>query len=392
MAAGVFFWEIEERKSMHDQETATRHLSLPLEIKADGETGSFEGYGAIFGNRDRDGDIVARGAFARSLKGGLPALLWQHDQKAPIGRFDEVREDDKGLFVRGKLAMHGRGLEAYELLKMGALNGLSIGFVTKEASRDPATRTRTITEADLMEISLVTFPANELARVNTVKAARCDQEETDMADSLNHTARSFERLLRNNGFSRRDAKMITAKGFKAADFSADESAEIAEIVRELKQRQQNLKPEETKNVLDSLGKFFGFASAINSVSLFPGEEHDDIAILPVAPGKVQFSVKAPRGVKFECYVRYYKFVNGRAIREEVKLTHDRPARRVDRGIRKNLLPPTDLHEIYSYLSRLPRNVVIGSTRARLKHLPYDEEDPRRERRDRVKFILSAKGE
>ncbi|MBL4837001.1 MAG: HK97 family phage prohead protease, partial [Kordiimonadaceae bacterium] len=109
---------------------------LSIEIKSDGDDlGTFSGYGSIFGNKDRDGDIVAKGAFKKSLGKALPALLWQHDQKEPIGRFDEVREDEKGLFVRGRLVLQGRGLQAYELLKVGALKGLSIGFVTKEASR-----------------------------------------------------------------------------------------------------------------------------------------------------------------------------------------------------------------------------------------------------------------
>lgn len=249
---------------MHNTETsaARRLMSLPLEIKADGTTGSFEGYGAIFGNKDRDGDIVARGAFTESLKAGMPALLWQHDQKAPIGRFDAVREDDKGLFVKGKLVMQGRGLEAYELLKMGALNGLSIGFVTKEASRDPATNTRTISKADLMEISLVTFPANELARVSNVKAALSTSEETSMFETPISDARSFERMLRDNGFSRSRAKAITAKGFKAVDLGTDESAEIAELVRELKARQLVLEEKGTrsKNVPAQSTRFGGWIS------------------------------------------------------------------------------------------------------------------------------------
>ncbi|MBL4639381.1 MAG: HK97 family phage prohead protease, partial [Kordiimonadaceae bacterium] len=237
-------------------ETATKLLALSLDTKAEGAPGTFEGYGAIFGNKDRDGDIVVRGAFAESLKAGMPALLWQHDQKAPIGKFDEVRKDDKGLFVKGRLAMTGKGLEAYELLKIGALDGLSIGFVTKEATRDPATKTRTISQADLMEISLVTFPANELARVSTVKAAHFDKKDADMpgTDMLDtnvpetgvNTARSFERMLRENGFSRSRAKTITAKGFKATDFAADETAEIAEMVTELKERQVLLESKKGK--------------------------------------------------------------------------------------------------------------------------------------------------
>ncbi|PCI59453.1 MAG: HK97 family phage prohead protease [Kordiimonadales bacterium] len=226
-------------------------LHLPLEIKTaeteGSKPGTFEGYGSIFGNMDRDGDVVAKGAFAESLKGGMPALLWQHDQKQPIGRFDMVREDKHGLHVKGQLATNGKGKEAYELLKMGALNGLSIGFVTKEASRDPATGARTIMKADLMEISLVTFPANEMARVSSVKSYFKDTSamtETRMIDDaplidnapLIGNARAFERLLRENGFSRSRAKAITAKGFQCNQSREYGVAEIADLIGELHER------------------------------------------------------------------------------------------------------------------------------------------------------------
>lgn len=196
--------------------------SMPLELKAGGSEGTFEGYGAIFGNVDRDGDTVARGAFAESLKARLPMLLWQHDTKSPIGRFDEVREDERGLYVRGRLSMSGRGAEAYELLRMGALDGLSIGFVTREATRDAATGTRTILKADLMEISLVTFPANELARITSVKSAH---------GGIPDDPRAFEHFLRENGFSRTRARTITAKGFGGEPSAHEIAALVAEVKR-----------------------------------------------------------------------------------------------------------------------------------------------------------------
>lgn len=200
-------------------------IDLPLEVKAGGMPGEFEGYGAVFGNIDRDGDVVTKGAFADSLKERLPALLWQHNPKEPIGRFDVVREDAKGLFVKGRLSQTGKGAEAYELLKMGALNGLSIGFVTKEAQRSSASGARQITRADLMEVSLVTFPANELARVQTVKQRKhALNSQTDSEDPSIHDPRSFERFLRENGFSRSRAKTITAKGFKSGEQEINHSS------------------------------------------------------------------------------------------------------------------------------------------------------------------------
>ena len=119
---------------------------------------------------------------------------------------------------------------------MGAMDGLSIGFVTQEASRDAATGTRTIHKADLMEISLVTFPANEMARIDSVKAA------DDISDE-----RSFERFLRASGFSRSRAKTITAKGFKCKMSTAkkentmiSQEQEIAGLVEALEHKTKAL--------------------------------------------------------------------------------------------------------------------------------------------------------
>jgi HK97 family phage prohead protease len=125
----------------------------------------------------------------------MPAMLWQHDSNEPIGVWTEMVEDSKGLRIKGKLALDTtRGKEAHALLKMGALNGLSIGFVSKQWAYDRETEVRTLTEIDLWEVSLVTFPANEKARVTNVKAA----------DEL-ATPKDAERILRDAGFSKSDA-------------------------------------------------------------------------------------------------------------------------------------------------------------------------------------------
>ncbi|TNE60833.1 MAG: HK97 family phage prohead protease [Alphaproteobacteria bacterium] len=186
-------------------------LELPLEVKTGAAPGSFSGYGAIFGNLDRDGDIVARGAFTESLKARMPVLLWQHDAKEPIGRFDLVREDEHGLYVEGRLSMTGRGLEAYALLKMGALDGLSIGFVARDAARDAASGVRTITRADLMEISLVTFPANDLARVSAVKSAGMTAGRAPGGDDIASLVQHLQtRRARLTGFERKNSKVMDA--------------------------------------------------------------------------------------------------------------------------------------------------------------------------------------
>ena len=173
--------------------------------------GSFSGYASTFGGPpDSFGDVIASGAFARSLSehrgaGTLPAMLWQHDSRAVVGRWREVVEDRRGLRVEGKLTLEvQRAREAYALLKDGALNGLSIGFRTR-ASRPQKGGGRLLTDIELMEISLVALPANAMARVRDVKTAE------GIA-----TIRDYEAALRDAlGFSARAAKRLAAGGWPA---------------------------------------------------------------------------------------------------------------------------------------------------------------------------------
>ncbi len=181
--------------------------SFAMQIKATGEDGMIEGYGSVFGVADIYDDVIARGAFAASLKahksaGTMPAMLWQHEADEPIGVWTEMSEDAKGLKVRGQLCLDTScGKEAYALLKMGALNGLSIGFISRQWSYDTETDIRTLTEVDLWEVSLVTFPANESARVIGVKAS-------DVAGIT--SIRQAEQALRDAGISADTAKALIA--------------------------------------------------------------------------------------------------------------------------------------------------------------------------------------
>jgi len=182
--------------------------SYVLQLKAVGEDGTIEGYGSVFGVRDSYDDVIAPGAYAESLKahkaeGTMPAMLWQHDASVPIGVWLEMVEDAKGLRIKGRLALDTvKGAEAYALLKMGALNGLSIGFVSKQWSYDRETDVRTLLEVELWEVSLVTFPSNEAARITGVKAA-------DVAGIK--TIRQAEQALRDAGFSADAAKAFLAE-------------------------------------------------------------------------------------------------------------------------------------------------------------------------------------
>ncbi|WND02048.1 HK97 family phage prohead protease [Temperatibacter marinus] len=152
-----------------------REMISPLEVKFCSDEGSFVGYGSLFNQLDRDGDTIEKGCFLQSLSKRHPAFLWQHCHREPIGIFTSIEEDARGLLVKGKLCLTGRGKEAYDLLKLGALNGLSIGFRARETSKNTKTGHRIIHKADLLEISLVTFPALEEARIHHVKTAHVEQ-------------------------------------------------------------------------------------------------------------------------------------------------------------------------------------------------------------------------
>lgn len=206
------------------------YLAVPFEMKAASDAavpGSFEGYGAVFGNVDSYGDVIAKGAFKDTLKEWkarkkLPPMLLQHGgglfsaagDLVPVGVWEEMAEDDHGLAVKGRLiAMDTeRTKQVYAAMKEGALDGLSIGFRTKQVKlgTKPDEPARTLQKIDLVELSVVTFPANGEATIGAVKAAS------------EYTERDLERLLRDAGFSRRDAQIVISKGFRALRDSAPE--------------------------------------------------------------------------------------------------------------------------------------------------------------------------
>ena len=188
------------------------HLESQIEIKELTDEGTFEGYASVFGNVDLGGDIVVKGAFKASLSAArkakrMPKFLLHHDTRNVVGVFEQMNEDDRGLFVKGRFNLEKQlGREALSDVKMGALDGLSIGYVARKVVRDDKTGIRTIKEADILEASLVTFPMNEDARVSAVKSIAAQIK----------TIRDFENHLRDVGFSANAAKAIAVGGFKAA--------------------------------------------------------------------------------------------------------------------------------------------------------------------------------
>ncbi|MBD0415908.1 HK97 family phage prohead protease [Oryzicola mucosus] len=200
---------------------------LDVALDAVEQDGSFHGYASLFDKVDLGNDIVERGAFAKSLRtrgaGGI-RMLFQHDPGEPIGTWTELREDERGLFVRGRLAAGvTRAREVLSLMRGGALDGLSIGFRTVKARKDAGSGVRRILEADLWEISVVTFPMLPDARVAAVKGTL-------------PSVREFERwLTRDAGLTRSDARAVVAEGFaqlvRKRDAARGTEHDLAERIR-----------------------------------------------------------------------------------------------------------------------------------------------------------------
>jgi uncharacterized protein len=220
---------------------------IVTEEKAEGDEKEmrFKGYGAVFGNVDSYGDVIEQGAFAKTLKaaqksGDFPSMLLQHGgwgisaaDMMPVGIWDSLAEDAKGLASEGILAPIQRGIEAYTLMKMKprpAITGLSIGYIPKKftVGTKPEEPRRLLHEIELMEISLVTFPANGKARVTSVKSG-------------DFTERDFERLMQDAGLSRSEARVVINQGFKQLKAMQDAgSSELCELAAAIKRNAELL--------------------------------------------------------------------------------------------------------------------------------------------------------
>ena len=187
-----------------------QHMDFGLEVKALDDAGTFEGYASIFGNVDSGGDKVMPGAFVEGLaesrrKGRTVKMLWQHDPDQPIGVWDDLAEDAKGLWGKGRLIMEvPKAREVHALAKAGAVGGLSIGYRTKEAA--PEGNVRLLKKLDLFEVSMVTFPMNERAKLTAIKSEGLEDitEKLRAGDRL--TEREFETLVKGLGLSNSQAE------------------------------------------------------------------------------------------------------------------------------------------------------------------------------------------
>ena len=207
---------------------------LSFEIKAVSDDGLFSGYASVFDNVDSYGDIVRKGAFVESIgeweaKGKMPPILWNHDPSDPIGVYTKMQEDEKGLYVEGKLLIDDvpRARQTHALMKAGVIDGLSIGYRVKEYLYNVDEEVTDLIKLSLREVSIVTFPANPETRIEAVKS-RLDAGELP-------TLPEFEKFLREAGFSKSQATAIAGHGLrKLLSDSAPEAKSIQNALNILK--------------------------------------------------------------------------------------------------------------------------------------------------------------
>ncbi len=209
------------------------HFSPLTEVKfAKDQTGEFAGYASTFGGEpDTYGDLLAPGSFAKTLaawkaRGAMPAMLASHglDDGLPVGRWLDMKEDTRGLWVRGKISNLDQPLGAriYGLLKDGALGALSIGFLPVKSAPGTGAVRRILQEVDLHEISLVGTPANRDALIQHVKSGGIT------------TQRMFEKYLRDGGFPKSAAKALASGGWPALNDGRDDHDDAAQLVAAIK--------------------------------------------------------------------------------------------------------------------------------------------------------------
>lgn len=213
-------------------------LDCGLEIKSLTDEGVIEGYASIFSNVDHGGDKVMPGAFVDSLAkarqaGRTVKMLWNHDPSQPIGVWEDLAEDGKGLRGRGRLVMEvPKAREAHALMKAGAIGGLSIGYRTIKA--EPDGNVRLLKQVDLFEVSPVTFPMNDRAKISSVKADGIDEIVDKLAAGDRLTEREFERMAKGLGLSNSQAERAARVHLKGQGEPAEAAKDVADFLAALR--------------------------------------------------------------------------------------------------------------------------------------------------------------
>ena len=212
-----------------------------LQVKDLSEDGTFEGYGSVFGNIDSYGEKVMPGAFVESLarhkrEGSNVLMLWQHNADEPIGVWEDLAEDAKGLWGKGRFLLDiQKAREVYTLAKYKAIGGLSIGY--REVETEPDGNTRLLKKLELYEISPVSFPANRRARIAGVKSERMEEIARRFRDGDPMPIKDFEEVLREAGFPKSMATAIASHGYAKAirsDSEGDQANDATALLKALR--------------------------------------------------------------------------------------------------------------------------------------------------------------
>lgn len=212
-----------------------KYLNVPFEMKAnreDEEYFYFEGYASTFGNVDLGNDVIERGAFIKSLKARNPKLLWQHKMDMPLGVFEEVFEDDKGLFVKGKMPLADSFVRDRVIpqMKIKSVDSMSIGYCVEIEEYDKTINVRKLKEIYLYEASLVTLPMNPQATVTGMKALEMRIDELKTLKDINN-------YLKDCGLSKVQVEGVMAKmrtvinECNTQEQQSKSDAELAELVK-----------------------------------------------------------------------------------------------------------------------------------------------------------------
>lgn len=206
-----------------------KQMDMQLKIKSVNDDGFFSGYGSVNYTKDSYGDIVMPGAFAKSLndwnaKNKWPPVLFNHNRDEIIGCYTKMYEDEHGLYVEGRLLIENisKAREVHALLKAQVIDGLSIGYRTVKEEYDRENDVVKLLEVKLYEVSIVTFPANDEARINCVKY-----------DYGLPSSEQFKELLIKNGFNAEQAAVIHDSGFFSLSKKAAPTGQMSDIDKAL---------------------------------------------------------------------------------------------------------------------------------------------------------------
>lgn len=185
----------------------TKQLALAAtSFKATGDGMKFTCYGNVKGNIDHAMDRTLDGAYRDSINehktaGTMPKMFWMHNPfETPVGKWTDMKEDNKGLYLEGEFANTEKGRELYELMKMGALDSFSIGYRVIEEKWNTEKGCNDLIKLDIREISIVSFACNEESRLVDIKSKMDDGELP--------SKRELQDLLRGAGLSKRQSERI----------------------------------------------------------------------------------------------------------------------------------------------------------------------------------------